>query len=346
MSDIQDTRSNRPLLEMRDVARFFDVSPPWYQRLFGGRSRRVLRAVDGVDLELPRGRTFSLVGESGCGKSTLARLAVGLYPLSRGTIRFDGADMSVEKGSFAERRTRRRIQMVFQDPFASLNPRWRVERIVGESISVHEPETGAASRRARVRELLDLVGLGADAAARYPHQFSGGQRQRISIARALAAQPDLLICDEPTSALDVSVQAQILNLMRELQEELGLTYLFISHDLSVVRFISDYVGVMYLGRLVEWNEAEELFRNPRHPYTRKLLESVPDMTRPGQQRNPIAGEVPSPLSPPSGCHFHPRCPLAMPRCRTDSPSMLTAGHGGVRCFAVEEEAKGRPEGLA
>ncbi|GMG82464.1 dipeptide ABC transporter ATP-binding protein [Paralimibaculum aggregatum] len=337
MSADRQAPAERPLLEMRDVARFFDVSPPWYQRLFGGGSRRVLRAVDGVDLDLPRGRTLSLVGESGCGKSTLARLAVGLYPLSRGSIRFDGMEMSVRDGSFAERRTRRRIQMIFQDPFASLNPRWRVARIIGEPIRVHEPGTGEAERRSRVRELLEMVGLDADAAARYPHQFSGGQRQRISIARALAARPDLLICDEPTSALDVSVQAQILNLMRELQEELGLTYLFISHDLSAVRFISDYVGVMYLGRLVEWGEAETLFRNPRHPYTRKLLESVPNLAEPGRARTPIAGEVPSPLSPPPGCHFNPRCPLAMAKCRTDTPGMVRTGPGGVRCFAVEEE---------
>ena len=338
MSGPEEPAGDRPLMEMRDVARFFDVSPPWYQRVFGGQGRRLLRAVDGVDLDLPRGRTFSLVGESGCGKSTLARIAVGLYAPSRGSLRFDGEEMSVAKGSFADRRTRRRIQMVFQDPYASLNPRWRVARIVGEPISVHEPETGAVSRRARVHELLEMVGLGADAAGRYPHQFSGGQRQRISIARALAARPDLLICDEPTSALDVSVQAQILNLMRELQGELGLTYLFISHDLSVVRFISDYVGVMYLGRLVEWNEADALFRNPRHPYTRKLLDSVPDVSAPGLERAPIAGEVPSPLAPPSGCHFHPRCPLAMAQCRTEQPAMRRTGGGGVRCFAVGDGA--------
>lgn len=323
-----------PLLELRRVARYFDVSPPWYKRLGEREQNHLLRAVDGVDLSIPAGKTFSLVGESGCGKSTLARVAVGLYPASAGEIFFDGRRISQEAGDFTTSAVRRRIQMVFQDPYASLNPRWRVRRIVGEPISVHEPTLPAAARNERIAELLQQVGLDSAAQDKFPHQFSGGQRQRISIARALATRPDLLICDEPTSALDVSVQAQILNLMRRLQEELGLTYLFISHDLAVIRFVSDFVGVMYLGRIVEWNTADELFRNPRHPYTQKLLESVPKLDAGDDEREPIAGEVPSPLAPPSGCHFHPRCPIVQAICRDVSPDIETFGQGAVRCHAI------------
>lgn len=324
------------LLELRNVARYFDVSPPWYKRLSSPGGAYELRAVDGVDIGIPRGKTFSLVGESGCGKSTLARVAVGLYPPSHGEIYFDGKSISQEAGDFTASAVRSRIQMVFQDPYASLNPRWRVQRIVGEPISVHESELSAVARRERVVELLEQVGLDIAAMDKFPHQFSGGQRQRISIARALATRPDLLICDEPTSALDVSVQAQILNLMRQLQNDLGLTYMFISHDLAVIRFVSDYVGVMYLGRIVEWNTADELFRNPKHPYTQKLLESVPKLDDDSREREPIAGEVPSPLAPPSGCHFHPRCPIAYDRCRQETPEILSVGTGGVRCHAVAD----------
>lgn len=342
------TADGTPLLELRNVARYFDVSPPWYKRLGESGKNHLLRAVDGVDLAIPQGKTFSLVGESGCGKSTLARVAVGLYPASAGEIYFDGQKISQQSGDFAASTVRSRIQMVFQDPYASLNPRWRVRRIVGEPIRVHEPGLPAAVQHARIVELLEQVGLDAAALEKFPHQFSGGQRQRISIARALATRPDLLICDEPTSALDVSVQAQILNLMRRLQEELGLTYLFISHDLAVIRFVSDYVGVMYLGKIVEWNTADELFRNPNHPYTQKLLESVPKLdVDDDEDREPIAGEVPSPLSPPSGCHFHPRCPIAGEICRSTMPIMDLTGSGGVRCHAAGAswpvEAKGTRE---
>ncbi len=326
-----------PLLELRNVARYFDVSPPWYKRLSSPGRDYLLRAVDGVDLAIPRGKTFSLVGESGCGKSTLARVAVGLYPASDGEIYFDGQQLSQKAGDFSAPGVRNRIQMVFQDPYASLNPRWRIRQIVGEPISVHEPNLPANARRERVVELLEQVGMDTAALDKFPHQFSGGQRQRVSIARALATQPDLLICDEPTSALDVSVQAQILNLMRRLQSELGLTYLFISHDLAVIRFVSDYVGVMYLGRIVEWNTADELFRNPKHPYTQKLLESVPRLDDDGRDREPIAGEVPSPLAPPSGCHFHPRCPIAYDRCRQETPEMVNLETGSVRCHAIMSE---------
>lgn len=325
------------LLELRNVGRYFDVSPPWYKRLSSPRRNYLLRALDGVDLAIPRGKTVSLVGESGCGKSTLARVAVGLYPPSSGEIYFDGRRISQRRGDFAAPDVRRRIQMIFQDPYASLNPRWRVRKIIGEPISVHEPGISAAEHRGRIVQLLVQVGLDVGALDKFPHQFSGGQRQRISIARALAARPDLLICDEPTSALDVSVQAQILNLMRQLQNELGLTYLFISHDLAVIRFVSDFVGVMYLGRIVEWNEAGELFRAPKHPYTKMLLESVPKLDIDSyREREPIPGEVPSPLSPPLGCHFHPRCPIAHCKCRKDAPKVEKAGSGGVRCHAFTD----------
>jgi peptide/nickel transport system ATP-binding protein len=228
--------------------------------------------------------------------------------------------------------------MIFQDPYASLNPRWRVRTIIAEPIRVHGLANGEAETRTRVGELLELVGLSAADGEKFPHEFSGGQRQRISIARALASEPDFLVCDEPTSALDVSVQAQILNLMKRLQRELGLTYLFISHDLAVVYHISDYVGVMYLGRLVEWASAHELFTRPQHPYTRMLLEAIPDLEMSGRDRTPVGGEVPSPIDPPSGCHFHPRCPFADgDRCQREVPAALDIDGGGqVRCHAVAE----------
>jgi peptide/nickel transport system ATP-binding protein len=228
--------------------------------------------------------------------------------------------------------------MIFQDPYASLNPRWRVRTIVAEPIRVHGLAEGETQTRTRVGELLELVGLSAQDGEKFPHEFSGGQRQRISIARALASEPDFLVCDEPTSALDVSVQAQILNLMKRLQRELGLTYLFISHDLAVVYHISDFVGVMYLGRLVEWAPAHELFTRPRHPYTRMLLEAIPDLEMSGRERTPVGGEVPSPIDPPPGCHFHPRCPFADgDRCRREVPATLhLPGAGQVRCHAVAE----------
>src|SRR5918996_3356482 len=232
--------------------------------------------------------------------------------------------------------TRRRLQMIFQDPYASLNPRWRVLDIIAEPLRVHRllPDDRAVVRR--VGELLEQVRLSSRDGEKFPHEFSGGQRQRISIARALASNPDFVVCDEPTSALDVSVQAQILNLMKDLQRELGLSYLLISHDLAVVYHISDYLGVMYLGRLVESGPARELFRNPRHPYTRMLLDAIPDLEMSGRRRIPVAGEVPSPISPPPGCHFHPRCPFANERCRSEAPLPIRSGASRVRCHAVEE----------
>ena len=286
------------------------MSRPWLNRVLEHEPRRLLRAVDRVSFEVAQGETLALVGESGCGKSTVARLIARLYAPSEGSIEFRG----------------RRLQMIFQDPYASLNPRWRVRTII------EEPMRFLDGGGKPVAELLRQVGLSADDAERYPHEFSGGQRQRISIARALAGEPELLICDEPTSALDVSVQAQILNLMAELQQRLGLTYLFISHNLAVVSLVADRVGVMYLGRIVELANASELFARPRHPYTRMLLDAVPDLGMTGKPRTPVRGEVPNPLAPPTGCAFHPRCPYANARCQAEVPRFAN----GVACHAVEE----------
>lgn len=328
---------DHPLVEVVDLAKHFDVSPPLLSRVLQGGSRSVLKAVDGVSFAVPRGKTFSLVGESGCGKSTIARLVVGLYSPSHGRILFEGTDIASLRSRRAMAPVRRRLQMIFQDPFASLNPRWRVRDIVAEPIRAHGLLQDGRAIDRRVAELLELVRLNASDGIKYPHEFSGGQRQRISIARALASNPEFLVCDEPTSALDVSVQAQILNLMKDLQRELGLTYLFISHDLAVVYHISDYVGVMYLGRLVEQGAARAIFQDPQHPYTRMLLDAIPDLEMTGRRRIPVRGEVPSPISPPSGCHFHPRCPFANERCVAEVPQPLRLPHGGdVRCHAVEE----------
>ena len=325
------------LVEVDDLAKTFDVSPPLLNRVLQGEKRVYLKAVDGVSFRIPRGKTFSLVGESGCGKSTVARLVVGLYQPTRGTIRIDGADMARLKTRAEIAPLRKRLQMIFQDPYASLNPRWRVAQIIAEPIRAHGLMSDKREIAERVGELLMQVGLAPADGEKFPHEFSGGQRQRISIARALASNPEFLVCDEPTSALDVSVQAQILNLMKRLQRDLGLTYLFISHDLAVVYHISDMVGVMYLGRLVEWGQAQALFRRPQHPYTRMLLDAIPDLEMTGRHRIPVAGEVPSPISPPSGCHFHPRCPFANERCRSEAPQALATAAGEVACHAVEED---------
>jgi peptide/nickel transport system ATP-binding protein len=324
------------LLSLSDVGRDFDVSRPWLNRVIERAPRLLLRAVDGVSFEVRKGETLALVGESGCGKSTVARLIVGLYAPSRGTIRFDGVEISDPEARSQTRQLRRRMQMIFQDPYASLNPRWRVRKIVAEPIEVLGLLEGEAQIDARVAELLRQVGLSPEDGEKYPHEFSGGQRQRISIARALSGSPEFLVCDEPTSALDVSVQAQILNLMSELQARLGLTYLFISHNLAVVSHVADRIGVMYLGRLVELADAKELFARPRHPYTRMLLDAVPDLEMSGRQRTPVAGEVPNPLAPPAGCAFNPRCPHANDRCRSERPVLSPHGAAAVACHAVEE----------
>jgi peptide/nickel transport system ATP-binding protein len=327
-----------PLVELVDVARHFDVSPPWLNRVLERRPRALLKAVDGVSLAIARGETLGLVGESGCGKSTVARLIVGLYRPNRGEIRYGGTRIDVDGARHA---ARREMQMIFQDPYASLNPRWHVAEIIAEPLTV--ADGGRLSKRAietRVAALLEQVGLVRADGAKFPHQFSGGQRQRISIARALAGNPRFLVCDEPTSALDVSVQAQVLNLMRRLQRELGLTLLFISHNLAVVHHIADRVGVMYLGRIVEVATTRLLFADPRHPYTRMLLDAVPDLALSGKPRTAVAGEVPNPLDPPTGCAFHPRCPHANERCRREVPRLKpihrAAGGGEAACHAVEE----------
>ncbi len=331
-------RPGTPLVEVRDLAKTFDVSAPWLNRVVERKPRQFVHAVDGVSFTIERGRTLALVGESGCGKSTVARLLVGLYEPTRGEVRVDGEDIATTlKGPHALT-LRRRMQMIFQDPYASLNPRWKVQDIVAEPLREHALVRDVGELKRRVGELLQSVGLSPADAEKFPHQFSGGQRQRISIARALATQPEFLVCDEPTSALDVSVQAQVLNIMKDLQRDRGLTYLFISHNLAVVRHVADQVGVMYLGRLVEQADKRALFATPRHPYTRMLLDAIPDIRMTGRSRTPVQGEVPNPLNPPSGCSFHPRCPHANARCGAERPALLELPGVGIRvaCHAVEE----------
>ncbi|HEY2131977.1 MAG TPA: oligopeptide/dipeptide ABC transporter ATP-binding protein [Acetobacteraceae bacterium] len=340
MADIALSTSDRPaaiaqdiVLEAIEVSRSFDVSKPWLQRLLTHQPRLSLRAADDVSFAIPRGTTLSLVGESGCGKSTVARLAVGLYAPSAGEMRFEGQPLSAAR---AQPGLRRRINMIFQDPYASLNPRWRVRDIVAEPIRAFGLLQGRQHIADCVGQLLTQVGLAAADGEKFPHEFSGGQRQRISIARALSSEPEFLVCDEPTSALDVSVQAQILNLMRDLQQRMNLTYLLISHNLAVVRHMSDRLGVMYLGRIVEIGPGETIFRTPRHPYTRMLLEAIPDLEMTGKTRVAVGGEVPSPIDPPPGCTFHPRCPLANERCRTEKPTNTKVDDVLVACHAVAE----------
>ena len=345
----------RPLVEVVRAGRAFDVSPPWLNRVLQRQGRAILKAVDDVSFTIEAGETLGLVGESGCGKSTIARLLVGLHAPTAGDVFFDGEPVA---GFAKSKAMRRRAQMIFQDPYASLNPRWRVGRIIAEPLRLHraavidaaapaiarspsgdDAGADAADERgidARVDALLVQVGLSPADRTKYPHQFSGGQRQRISIARALATQPEFLVCDEPTSALDVSVQAQVLNLMKTLQRDLGLTYLFISHNLAVVRYIADRVGVMYLGRLAELAPKTMLFAQPLHPYTRMLLDAIPDLEKTGTSRVAVAGEVPNPLNPPSGCTFHPRCPYANDRCRVERPELKPFGAALAACHGVEE----------
>jgi peptide/nickel transport system ATP-binding protein len=325
----------RPLLEVRDLAVHFDVSGPWLKRLVTGGARLILKAVDGVALRVNRGATFSLVGESGCGKSTVARAIVGLYPATRGEILFEGLNLGVSQKDPSQAKLRSRMQMIFQDPYASLDPRWRVFDIVAEPIRAFGLSAGRGELRDRVAELLQQVSLSPRDGEKYPHEFSGGQRQRISIARALSSNPEFLICDEPTSALDVSVQAQILNLMKELQNSLRLTYLFISHDLAIIDHISDHIGVMYLGRLCEVAPKRALFENPRHPYTRLLLDTIPDLTLRKRGRQPMEGEVPNPINPPPGCAFHPRCPDVHEPCRTEAPLLVKSGESLVACHRAK-----------
>jgi oligopeptide transport system ATP-binding protein len=338
--------ANRPFLQIDDLTVHFQVAR--------GPLRRaaVVRAVDGVSLCVARGATLGLVGESGCGKSTLGRAILRLIRPTGGRVTLDGVDLLALEGGRL-RRMRRRMQIVFQDPAAAMNPRMNIEAIVGEPLLVHGIARGRAERRRRVAALLERVGLSAEAMGRYPHEFSGGQRQRIVIARALSLDPELLICDEPVASLDVSIQAQILNLLADLRSELGLTYLFIAHDLAVVESFSDQVAVMYLGRIVEQAPAEELYANPRHPYTQALLAAVPRPDPAAASRETaggaappgaavLEGDPPSPLDPPAGCAFHPRCPFAEARCRTERPGLqaragMRADHP-VACHFAEQTA--------
>ncbi len=330
-----------PLIEVEGLWRQFDVSKPWFNRIIEREPRRTLTAVADVSFSIERGETFALVGESGSGKSTIAKVIVGLLEPTLGSVTIDGIAMSDPTMVDQQLQLRRRIQMIFQDPFASLNPRWRVARIVAEPLRAFGLLSNAQAIDGRVSELLLLVGLSPEDSSKYPHEFSGGQRQRVAIARALAAEPDFLVCDEPTSALDVSVQAQILNLMRDLQDGLGLTFLFISHNLAVVRHMASRIGVLYLGRLVEVAMPDELFDAPRHPYTRLLLDAVPDIDMTGRVRTTVDGEIPSPIDPPPGCSFHPRCPLANGRCKLERPPLLPLNAAQptgryVACHAVAE----------
>ena len=311
------------LLQVRDLKVHFPVQHGLFSRV-----KAQVKAVDGVSLSLAPGETLGLVGESGCGKTTLGRAVVRLIEPTSGSVLFEGEDLA-KLGGAALRSRRRGFQMIFQDPFGSLNPRMTVEQIIGEALDIHRLATGADARKKRIAELLDAVGLSAAHGQRYPHEFSGGQRQRIGIARALAVEPKLIVCDEPVSALDVSVQAQIVNLLRDLQQQHGLAYLFVAHDLAVVEHISRRVMVMYLGRIVELAGAGTIVHSPKHPYTQALISAVP-VVDPASKRQRIVlpGDVPSPIDPPSGCPFHPRCPVAEPRCRIEKPALreLAPGH--------------------
>jgi peptide/nickel transport system ATP-binding protein len=338
-----EARSNGagPLVELDEVKQYFPIK----SGLVLDRHIGDVRAVDGVSLTIGRGETLGLVGESGCGKSTVGRTILRLYNPTAGRIVFDGRDIT-HLGQGELRPLRRRMQMVFQDPFASLNPRHSVGRIVGEPLRTHGIGSGRRETGARVRELLETVGLPADAATRYPHEFSGGQRQRIGLARALAVNPDFIVADEPVSALDVSIQAQMINLFEQLQEDFGLTYLFIAHDLAVVRHISDRIVVMYLGSIMEISPAEELYEDPLHPYTISLLSAVPIPDPAVEKKREsilLAGDVPSPANPPSACRFHTRCPYVQPtRCRDEIPPLrkLATGHE-VACHWAEEIKAGQ-----
>jgi len=332
-----------PVVEVRDVRMHFPVQR---QGLFGSR-REVVHAVDGVSLTIDRGQTLGLVGESGCGKSTLGRLVAGLYRPTAGSVRFDGLDIGALSGKDL-RALRRRFQIVFQDPYMSLNPRMTVGSLIGEGLAIHG--IGRPSERAaRVAELMDLVGLRRDTVSRYPHEFSGGQRQRIAIARALAPEPELIVLDEPVSALDVSIQAQILRLLVDLQQRLGLTYLLIGHDLAVIGNMCQRVVVMYLGVVAETARRETMFQAPLHPYTRALFSAAPipdPVSERVRRRIPLEGEVPSPIHPPSGCRFHTRCPIAVAQCRVDTPPLRAITLAGrtdadlVACHRADEIAAG------
>ena len=311
---------NSPLIEARNLSKSFAIGGGFLAK------KKVVRAVEDVSLQIQRGETFGLVGESGCGKSTIGRTLLRLYEPTSGQIFFEGSDIT--KANM--RPYRKKMQIVFQDPYASLDPRMTVGDIVGEPLDIYHAYESKAERREKILELLNLVGLNSEHMNRYPHEFSGGQRQRVSIARSMALRPDFMVCDEPISALDVSIQAQVINMLMELQQKLNMTYLFIAHDLNVVRHISKRVGVMYLGSLVEVCDANELYKNPLHPYTQALLSAIPipdpNVSR-SRHRVVLEGEVPSPMNPPNGCKFHTRCPYARDICREARPETIEVGQG-------------------
>lgn len=319
-----------PLLKVENVTKSF----PIYGGVFS-REVASVKAVQGVSFEIKKGETLGLVGESGCGKSTLGRCLTRLHDTTSGKIFYNGKDITQIQGEEL-REMRKKIQIIFQDPFASLNPRMTIGAILEEPLIIHNLGNSAQERQKRVNELIDLVGLRREHLNRYPHEFSGGQRQRVGIARALAVNPELIICDEPVSALDVSIQAQVINLLMELQQKLGLTYVFIAHDLKVVEHVSTKVAVMYLGKIVEMAEAEELYRNPKHPYTKALMSAIPVPDPRGkEERIILTGDVPSPINPPTGCHFHPRCPMAIEDCKTIVPPLeLKAKDHTAACIRV------------
>jgi oligopeptide transport system ATP-binding protein len=335
-----DSLNARVLLEVNDLKVHFDLPKPILSR---GPAQTV-KAVDGVSFSVRRGETLGVVGESGCGKSTTGLAVLRMAPIRAGSVILDGQDITTLKGE-PLRRLRRKMQMVYQDPFGALDPRMRVLDIIGEPLLVHKLVENKAAYRKEVLELMDLVGLNPKMAERYPHEFSGGQRQRIGIARALAARPELIICDEPVSALDVSIQAQIINLLEDLQKKLGLTYLFIAHDLAVVRHICDRVMVMYLGHVVEVADSHELYRNPQHPYTQALLSAIPVPDPRHRSAEPmLEGEVPSPVNPPAGCPFHPRCKQATAACAQQAPTLTATGERHAVACHLYEPADSVPEG--
>ncbi|MCC1493131.1 ATP-binding cassette domain-containing protein [Cognatishimia sp. F0-27] len=319
------------MVSVAGLTRRFDVSKPWLNRVVERLPKRILTAVSDVSFEIPTHSTYALVGESGSGKSTIGKMMVGLLPPSEGRVTVGGVDLSREASAEALDAVRSRIQMVFQDPFASLNPRWKVRNIITEPVAARGGDTEGLAEA-----LLEKVGLSAEDAEKFPHEFSGGQRQRLCIARALSSNPDFIVCDEPTSALDVSVQAQVLNLMSDLKADLGLTFLFISHDLTVVRHMADRIGVLYLGRLVEEADPQTLFATPRHPYTQMLLAAAPKLDGFGREAALPVGEIPDPINPPKGCAFHPRCPFAIDRCRQERPELRDVAGSRTACHRAEE----------
>jgi peptide/nickel transport system ATP-binding protein len=314
------------LVSIRNLTRIFDVSKPWLNRMIERLPRRLLTAVSDVSFDIEENTVYALVGESGSGKSTIGKILVGLQRPTEGHVEIRGISLSEETDAAVIDSVRSDIQMIFQDPYASLNPRWRVRDIIAEPVSSRGGDTKGLAEK-----LLKQVGLAAEDAEKFPHEFSGGQRQRIGVARALASEPKLIVCDEPTSALDVSVQAQVLNLMSDLKDEFGLTYLFISHDLTVVRHMADTIGVLYLGRLVEEADPDTLFNAPQHPYTQMLLAAAPRMDTFGREVEPPTGEIPDPINPPSGCAFHPRCPIATDVCKMERPELRRVGTSRVAC---------------